>query len=202
MAEAIRAVIFDMDGTITVPVLDFVRMKAEMGLPRDKGLLEGLSEMDEPARTAAEGILHRYERTAAEKSVLNDGVPDALRALAAMGLKLAILTRNRRASVDVVTEKHGLVFDAVVTREDSSPKPDPDGVNTVAAALAVEARTCVMVGDFETDIQAGRAAGAVTVHYCPDGRMFPTQGDFTISSMHELAPLICSLMAPGGTPGG
>jgi HAD superfamily hydrolase (TIGR01509 family) len=107
-----------------------------------------------------------------------------------MRLMTAILTRNCRRSVDIVLRKHGLSFDAVVTREDSLPKPDPDGMLTAAWRMGVRPDACVLVGDYEFDIRSGRAAGAVTVLYSPDGRSFQTQPDFCIRSMRELPAIV------------
>ena len=46
---AIEAVIFDLDGTLTQPFLDFDKMRTEMGLPRDAGpILEALEGVPEP----------------------------------------------------------------------------------------------------------------------------------------------------------
>jgi HAD superfamily hydrolase (TIGR01509 family) len=193
MAGAIKAVIFDMDGTITVPVLDFPRMKAEIGIPQDQGLLESLSAMGEGERSAAEAVLLRHELAAAHDSELNAGVVDALDSLSRMGVLTAILTRNCAESVRIVTAKHSLRFDAVVSREDSKPKPDPDGVLVAASRLGVSARSCLVIGDYEFDIQAGRAAGSVTVLFSPSGRSFQTVADFQIRSMGELPALVGSL---------
>ena len=193
MPAHLKAVVFDMDGTITVPLLDFPRMKAEIGAPSDHGLLESMALMDDSRRAAAEKILLRHELAAALDSTLNPGVKAALADIASMGLAAAILTRNCRRSVDIVLDKHSLAFDAVVTREDSLPKPDPDGVLVAAWRMGVDAASCVMVGDFEFDIRSGRAAGALTVLYAPDGRTFATVPDFEIRSMEELPVLLRKL---------
>ena len=186
----VRAVIFDMDGTITVPVLDFRLMKAEIGIEPDEGLLEAMSAMDAAARARAERILLSHELTAARDSQLNDGVKAVLEALRAGGLRRAILTRNCRRSVEVVLEKHGLHFDALVTREDTPPKPLPDGVHAAATMMGVSPGECVVVGDYEFDIIAGRAAGAVTVLYAPQKHSFRAVPDFEIRSIRELPPLL------------
>ncbi len=193
MAKNIKAVIFDMDGTIVAPLLDFPRMKAEIGLPQDKGLLESMSQLDETGRNRAEEVLHAHELAAARTCHLNPGVREAMDALASMGIKAAILTRNSRRSTTIVCERHNLVFDAVVTREDCLPKPDPDGVLSAARQMGVRPDECIMVGDYEYDIRAGREAGATTVLFSPDGKRFATESDFTITSMEELPPIVADL---------
>ena len=64
-----KAVLFDMDGTITRPVLDFPKLKAEMGIG-DRPILEALAKMSDPERRAAEAILHRHEKLAADDSAV------------------------------------------------------------------------------------------------------------------------------------
>ena len=193
MPRTISGAIFDMDGTLTVPVLDFARMKAEIGVTQDVGLLESMATMSAPARAAAEVILLRHELTAAAESVLNDGVQAALAEIAAMGIKTAILTRNCAESVRIVLARHSLRFDGIVSREDSKPKPDPDGVHVAARRIGVDPSACIVVGDYEFDIQAGKRAGSVTILFSPTGRTFATVPDFQIRSMSELPPLVRSL---------
>ncbi len=193
MSKKIKAVIFDMDGTITEPLLDFPRIKSEIGIPPDRGLLESMSGMDEAARGRAEEILLKHELSAAAASTLNTGVREALDEIAARGMKVAVLTRNCRRSVEIVSAKHNLRFDSVVTREDSAPKPDPDGILLASRQMGVNPAECILVGDYEFDIRAGRAAGAITVLFSPDGRTFPCEPDFTITTMARLGEIISVL---------
>ena len=58
------AVIFDLDGTLTIPVLDFDAMRAEMGLTNEP-ILEDMERMDADRRAEAEAILQRHEHRAA-----------------------------------------------------------------------------------------------------------------------------------------
>lgn len=190
MKSAIKAVVFDLDGTITVPVLDFPLIKAEIGVLGDRPLLESVLALDGAERAKAEGILLRHELRAARNSRLNEGVAEVLDTLRNVGLKIAILTRNCRVPVEMVIKKHDLHFDAVVTREDSLPKPSPDGFHKVSEILEVDAGRCIMVGDYEFDIVAGRAAGAITVLYAPQGHSFQTVPDFEIRTMSELVDLV------------
>src|ERR1700692_233112 len=67
-----RAILFDMDGTLTEPMLDFPRIKAEMGIG-DRPILESLDRLAPDRRIEAEAILLRHEEHAARNSTLNPG---------------------------------------------------------------------------------------------------------------------------------
>src|ERR1700691_474466 len=87
-----RAILFDMDGTLTEPLLDFPRIKAEMGIGSSR-ILEALPEMNESARESAESVLHRHEEEAAGRSTLNPGCRELLNGLLARGIGSALITR-------------------------------------------------------------------------------------------------------------
>src|SRR4051812_30711015 len=73
-----RAILFDMDGTLTRPYLDFPRMKQEMGIPLERPILEALAEMEPVERRRAESILYRHEEIAAAGSALNEGCDELM----------------------------------------------------------------------------------------------------------------------------
>jgi len=125
----IRAVIFDLDGTITQPFFDFDAIREEMGLRRDSGpVLESMKKMSPERRKEAERILHFHESEAVTQSRLNAGARQTLEAIRKAGIHIGILTRNRRSNALAVAEKHNLKFDAIVYREDGPVKPDAFGV--------------------------------------------------------------------------
>jgi len=157
-----RAILFDMDGTLTAPLLDFPRMKAEMGIG-SRPILEALAEMEQEARAHAEMILHRYEEEAAAQCTLNPGCVELLEALTARGILTALITRNSRRSVRTVLERHGLKIAVLVTREDPPPKPHPEPLFRACRILGVKVSEAWMVGDGQYDIEAGNAAGIRTV---------------------------------------
>jgi HAD superfamily hydrolase (TIGR01509 family) len=157
-----RAVLFDMDGTLTRPMLDFPRIKAEMGIG-SRPILEALAEMGEARRAAAEAILLRHEEEAALGSTLNAGCTDLLEWLNGRGVRSAVITRNSRSSVATVFARHGLTFDVVIAREDAAPKPDPRPLLLACERLCVTPGDAWMVGDGQYDIEAGLAAGVRTV---------------------------------------
>ena len=157
-----RAVLFDMDGTLTRPMLDFPRIKAEMGIGV-RPILEALAEMDDVARRAAEAVLLRHEEEAAAGSTLNDGCRDVLDWLTERRIPTALITRNSRTSVLTVVERHGLRIDLTVAREDAPPKPDPRPLLLACERLGVTPAEAWMVGDGQYDVEAGAAAGIATV---------------------------------------
>src|SRR6185436_18002714 len=111
-----RAVIFDMDGTLTRPHLDFNAIRAAIGIPEP--LLENMLALPPgPERDRAFSVLERFEEEAAELSVLNDGAKSLLDFLSGRGIPMGLLTRNSRRSTDRVLLKHSLRFEVVVTRE-------------------------------------------------------------------------------------
>ena len=114
-----KAVIFDLDGTITQPYFDFDAIRQEIGLARDSGpLLESMEKMTPQQRVEAERVLHYHEERAVTESQLNPGAEQTLSALRAAGIQIGILTRNERDNAFAVARKHNLQFDAVIGLED------------------------------------------------------------------------------------
>lgn len=160
----IQAVIFDLDGTLTEPYLDFDLIRRQMGLgPDDGGVLEALSEMSEARRRHAEAILLAHEQTAAEQSSLNEGAAHLLDTLRRRGIPVGILTRNTRRNAASVAQKHALHFDAMVCREDGPAKPDGFGVRTLCRQFGAAPEQTLVVGDFKHDLEAAQNAGAIAV---------------------------------------
>jgi HAD superfamily hydrolase (TIGR01509 family) len=162
-----RAVIFDLDGTLTEPLLDFDLIRAEIGL-HPGPILEQLTGLDAEERARAEAILRRHEITAIEQAVLADGCVELLELLRERGIPCGILTRNMRVAVDRFCQRFAFRFEGVYTREDGPPKPAPDGVLRLCAAFGVSPSQAVTVGDFKFDVLAGRAAGTGTVLVTPE----------------------------------
>ena len=185
-----RALLLDMDGTITEPLLDFPRIKAEMGI-NGQPILEALARMTPDERTRAEAILHRHESEAAERSTLNPGCKELLAWVAACDVATALITRNTRLSVQTVLARHGLSFGALVTREDAPAKPDPAPLYLACERLGVRITDVWMVGDGQYDVEAGLAAGVPTV-WLSHGRPKPFIAEpwRQVRDLHELTALL------------
>src|SRR5210317_1563832 len=109
---SINTILFDMDGTLTVPYLDFDLMRKEMGIDvNTKCILKLLDEMPAAKRTIAMEILHRHEATAAENATLNDNVHNTFESLRKQNIKIGILTRNTRKNTDLILDNHNIQVD-------------------------------------------------------------------------------------------
>jgi phosphoglycolate phosphatase len=180
----LKAVIFDFDGTLTELTLDFGAMRkaveaiaarymAPDAVRRLDGLyilemidaLEGLLDHKGGAfRQEALGVLCRMEVEAASGKEVYPYTRGVLDALRREGLLIGVITRNCTAAVERVFPDIRTCVDAVATRDDvRAVKPEPAHVRAILAALGVEARDALLVGDHPTDMIAGNASGVHTV---------------------------------------
>ncbi|HEV8378719.1 MAG TPA: HAD family hydrolase [Tepidisphaeraceae bacterium] len=190
MANLPKAILFDMDGTITQPMLDFPRIKREMGIG-NQPILEALARMSEEERGAAEAVLHRHEEAAAANSTLNAGCKEMLAWLHRHRIDVAVITRNSRLSVKTVCQRHGLDFAVLITREDGEFKPDPAPLLEACRRLRAEKEDVWMVGDGQYDVEAGLAAGIATV-WVSHGRIKPFAAEpwRVVQDLQELTALL------------
>ena len=184
------AVIFDLDGTLTEPYLDFDSIRREIGVTGP--ILEAMERMPHEERARAESILLRHEREAAQNATLRDGAAEVIHSCRAAGHPVAILTRNARATTHVVLHKFDITVDALRTREDGAIKPSAEPVLSICDELGAEPERSWMVGDYLIDIEAGRAAGVRTVLMVSGERDpdFASQADFVIRRLGDLVKII------------
>jgi len=190
---SIKAVIFDLDGTITQPYFDFDTIREEMGLPKDSGpVWEAMQKMTPQQRQRAEKILHYHEQQAVIESKLNPGAKQTIKALQTAGIHIGILTRNRRENALAIAKRHGLKFDAVVDRNDGPVKPDAFGVLRICEQFKVKPQETLLVGDYLFDMLCAKAAGAVAVLLANHNRAdeFTAYADFTIETIEQILQII------------
>lgn len=187
----IRAVIFDLDGTLVNFNLDYKVIRAEVlsflakrGFPVSVFSLKerifetlkkveiymknnGMTERDfERVKDAAFKIANRYEFEAARNTSLLPGVLETLKALKKMRLKMALFTANDEKPTDYVLRRFRLnqFFDIIITRE-SVPevKPNPAHLEAALRALSVKPEEALVVGDSVNDMTCARGLGAIAV---------------------------------------
>lgn len=176
----IKAVIFDMDGTLVD--------SADIVLGAFKHVLEGSGQVyDElivrsyigrlldhtyeslfPDRDPSELIaLHRAWQ-ADNKHLLRGfkGLGELLEELKKRRLKIGLFTSAVRSRTDVVLSELEIheFFDAIICGDEVvNPKPHHEGIERVAKMLGVELDEAVFVGDSEHDILSGKSAGVITI---------------------------------------
>jgi len=188
-----QLVIFDMDGTLIELTLNFQAIRRELAIEADDDILKAISKMAPERRKWAENWLVETERRTAANARLMPGAVETLAAIRAANIKTALLTRNTRASMQTVIGKFALEFDISWSREDGPIKPEPDSILKACAQLGAAPEQTACVGDFEYDIQAANAAGALSILIAPHQRQrpqFANIADHVITKLAQLPALL------------
>jgi HAD superfamily hydrolase (TIGR01509 family) len=189
----VNAVIFDLDGTLTEPILDFDKIRSEMGLTsQSTDILSAIDTMDAIQKEQANLILTRHETHAARNSRLNHGVSELLKELRQRNIPIGLLTRNTRENTLYVAQQHQLCFDGIIARHDGPAKPDAYGVLELCRQFNSLPAETVVVGDFLHDLLSARNAGAIAVliKTHPNADQYKAHADYTISHISELLDII------------
>jgi len=195
----IKAVLFDFDGTLTQPgAIDFKAIKASLGCPAGRAILEFIHSLPSGAeRRAAMEKLLRFEMAAAAESRPNDGAQEIVTWTKQQLLPVGIITRNSRDSVIRALKNFDKLgvddFDVIITRDDPlAPKPSGEGIVWAAEQFQATPAQVLMVGDFIFDLQAGRAAGALTALVDPAAapELQSLECDFRLQQLSALRPII------------
>lgn len=184
--------IFDLDGTLTVAIHDFVYIRTQLGVPVGVDILGHLDALPETEALLAKGTLDSIEDELVGKTEPALGALELVQLLHGRGVRLGVLTRNTRSNALRTLERIGLssYISAcdVLGRDEALAKPDPDGILKLAESWGAPPSAMVMVGDYAFDMQTGRAAGAATVHVDPSRTFrWPELTDIAVGSLAELA---------------
>jgi len=177
------AVLFDLDGTLIDSIglilasMRYAFDKCEAAAPSDAEWLTGVGT---PLRTMFERYasddesIDRFIAAYREHQFANhdllvtcfDDVPDTIAALKSRGHPLAVVTSKTNALARRGLEHVGLAsyFDTIVGCDACTRhKPHPEPVLTALDRLGYEPGEALFVGDSVHDIEAGNAAGVLTI---------------------------------------
>ena len=182
--NSIRAVIFDLDGTLVDSACEIVaalnRALEEMGLaglePKTvealigrgvRALVERALQLTEggaliDVNRAVERFEAHYAQTIATEAALYPGVIEGLRRMKAAGLPLAVVTNKPRFFTLQLLERAQVLeqFAAVVTGDDGiRRKPEADMLLAACGTMKSAPAATLMIGDSDNDVLAARAAG-------------------------------------------
>ena len=96
----LRGVVFDLDGTLTVPNLDFKVMYERCGVTQNEDILEAIAAMPDDAAAAAAAIVEEMEEEGRRTLQLTPGAREFAEWLARQDIPTALVTRNTRATID------------------------------------------------------------------------------------------------------
>ncbi|MEU6151637.1 HAD family phosphatase [Actinosynnema sp. NPDC047251] len=185
---SVEAVLWDMDGTLLdseklwdVPLYEFAEKlggtlsletrQAMVGsnVPTTMALLfaeVGLTPTEEETADGAAWILRRTEEVFRAGLPWRPGAQDALRAVRASGVPMALVTSTERALTEVALDTIGRdLFDVTVCGDEveGRNKPLPDPYLKAAALLGVDAAACIAVEDSPTGVTSAVAAGCTVL---------------------------------------
>ena len=186
--------VFDMDGPLTQAAHDFDAIRTELGVPQGKPALESIAELPTGQAVFAHRRLAEIELQIAQNAIAQEGAKELLAHLRQRGAEVGILTRNTNEAAQATLDSAGLAeyFEAesIIARETFAPKPNPEGLLYLVKHWNITAASAVMVGDYLYDLQAGKGAGAVTVHLDISGQFpWPEFTDFSVSHLAQLLNL-------------
>jgi len=189
--------LFDMDGTLTHAVHDFEAIKAQLGLPAGKPILESLAALPASDAEKKHQRLDEIEFEIAELATAQAGSTELLQTLVDQGCNIGIVTRNGKAIAQATLKACGLDHffpeNNIIGRDCAAPKPEPDGVALLLNRWNANPADAVMIGDYLFDLVAGREAGTATVHFdVVDRGTWPDWTDYKIESLTELLDAVSS----------
>ena len=127
-----------------------------------------------PRGVSAEAFMEAYHRHAEEEGAESirpySGVPEMLRAVVRNGGKNYLYTH--RSTTALKWPRHDrldALFADAVTKEDGFPsKPAPDALNYLIEKHRLDRAQCVMLGDRDIDLDAGKNAGIACALFDPE----------------------------------
>jgi len=192
----VRAVLFDLDGTLADTAPDLARalnrVRAEQGLaplpsaiarPHTssgaRGLLKAgfdIAPEDEGYRALRDRFLDFYEKELCVETRLFDGIPELLVKIRARKLTWGIVTNKGRRFTEPLLRLLAVDHLAACVVSGGSTahiKPHPAPLLLAASLLSQPPADCLYIGDDLRDAQAARAAG---MHFAAAGWGYHGEG--------------------------
>lgn len=190
-AMNVKAVVFDLDGTLASFNLDYKLVRVEVrshlikrGLPAsilstNDSIFEMLKKAEISLRNEGKPeqaivklrkeallIAEEHELEAARSTSLLPGVPEGLDMLKNMGLRIGLFTINSEKSTNIILKRFRIAkfFDSVISRNRvECVKPDTEHLGVALEALEAKPDEAVVVGDRVTDMQCAKDLKAIAV---------------------------------------
>ena len=166
--------------------------------PIGRGL--GVGREDEAFEALRVDFLGRYEAAMCVHTRLFEGMAELLDGLDARGIAWGVVSNKVERYVRPILADLGVLHRSISTvggDTTAHAKPHPEPLLHAARLARVDPLRCVYIGDDERDIEAGRAAGMVTVAagygFCGDARPPRLWGaDHLVETPQALVTLLLS----------
>ncbi|KAM7485340.1 hypothetical protein LguiA_001349 [Lonicera macranthoides] len=205
----LRGVVFDMDGTLTVPVIDFQAMyKAVLGedryfsikskSPSGIDILHHIESWSPDKQQKAYEIIADFERVGLDHLQIMPGASELCGFLNSRNIRRGLITRNVKEAVDLFHQRFGMTFFPALSREFRPYKPDPAPLLHICTTWEVQPNEVMMVGDsLKDDVACGKRAGAFTClldesgrYDAPEYAAIELKPDYKVSSLAQVYSLL------------
>ena len=186
----VEAVIFDLDGTLTVFNIDYKALRGEVreyllrtGVPASVlNVNESMFDMMHKAEIYFKNskseqafkevqsqcllIAEKYEMEAATLTSLQPGAIEILKELKKLKLKIGLCTTNSETATNYILQRFKVLdyFQAVVSRNKvKRVKPDTEQYELALKILGVKPVNSIIVGDSVVDMQSAKELKAIAI---------------------------------------
>ncbi|EGG15967.1 hypothetical protein DFA_09638 [Cavenderia fasciculata] len=190
--KTIKGIIFDLDGTLTLPVMDFGLLRRNLGLhTTTRDVLEAIKDWTPEQQVQGHKIIHDFEMDARNKLVIQPGASELMQLLETLNIKKAIHSRNNLANITYFQDQLGYKFDPLVGREIEPPKPNPAGCQHISKHWLIDAKDILFIGDSKDDLLTSKAFGSCSVLLVNEHNdKAKEMADLCVNSLEEFRQLI------------
>ncbi len=220
--EAIKAILFDLDGTLLDTLQDIAnamnRTLAANDMPQHdlaayrRKVGSGMRKLTERSVPDADDIatvdrildvfMADYRLHSTDNTAPYPGVQEMLKAVKQTGVKMYVISnKSEPEAIEIVGSIFGEdMFDAVYGTVEGRPtKPAPDTCFLALAEAGCDQADAVFVGDSEVDVQTAIAAGVygigVTWGFREEEELVAAGADIIVQTADDLAHELTSLTA-------
>lgn len=184
----LKAIIFDMDGTLTESHINWLDLRSKINCPPEQTIVQYIDDLPAKQRKRARDILIAKEREAARYAAIRAGAVALIDALRARDFKLGLVTNNHGAAMRCVIDRLNRAFDVAFSRDDGPIKPDPHLICRTLQTLGISRNEAIGIGDSRYDLMACAAAHVRCIHLT-DG-LSDLIHDPHVASLDAILPLL------------
>ncbi|MFL0798319.1 MAG: HAD-IA family hydrolase [Cellvibrionaceae bacterium] len=215
---ALKAVLFDLDGTLLDTAPDFITVLNQLLTEENCNTLSdgairktvsegaralitlgfGLKEGEPGFERLKTRLLELYLAGLAEKTAPFPGISELISHLHSNDIAWGIVTNKPSVYTAPIMDAmafHPAPLSVICPDHVSQTKPHPEPLIKACAEIGCESHEAIYVGDHARDIEAGKRAGMITIAagygYVPQGDCATNwQADHTVNHAAEILPIL------------